>query len=96
MLQKMNILITYGGLSALLVVVGAIVWSKAPVSAIAFIVSIIIAFTSLAVDLLDAGRLDPLFLMSMTMAWFLSLMVGLATGWVIDKGWRARRPESDK
>lgn len=92
----MNILLIYGGLSALLVVVSALIWPQMPVSAIAFIVSIIVALISLVLDLLDDGRLDPFFFMSMAAAWFLSLMVGLATGWFVDKGWRAGRSESDQ
>lgn len=92
----MNILLIYGVLSALLVFVSALSWPKVPAGAIAFIVSIIVALTSLVLDLLDDGRLDPFFLMSMVAAWFLSLMVGLVTGWFVDKGWRTRRSESDQ
>lgn len=94
-LQKMNVLLIYGGLTALLVVIGAFLLPKAPVSAIAFIVSVIVALLSVVLDLLDDGRLDPFFLMSMAAAWFLSLMVGLATGWLVEKGLRTHRSERD-
>lgn len=92
----MNILLIYGGMSALLVFVCALIWPKVPASAISFIVSIIVALISLILDLLDDGRLDPFFLMSMAAAWFLSLMVGLAIGWFVEKGWRTRHSESDQ
>lgn len=89
----MNILLINGVLSASLVFAIALIWPKAPTGAIAFVVSIIVASTSPALDFLDDGRLDPFFLMSVAAAWFLSLMIGMITGWFVDKGCRTRHGE---
>ncbi|WP_273703773.1 hypothetical protein [Candidatus Accumulibacter vicinus] len=67
----------------LLVLLSTLRWKDTDSNAIALIVSVVVAISSLPIDYFDDGILDPFFIWAIGIVWFASLIVGMLTGWLV-------------